>query len=261
MVLIPGQRRAFVFELDLSIHLGPRHRVRAWQALHESEVDVAELLVSDALIPATRVAVQEVEEEAAPAPGEHPAPADPADICACATQFVSHDSADCLRPDPIRTVRRASSIGLQHLVKRLAAKLPRARGRAYAWARRARACNQEGSNRRVSAHCYKGRNGRRTAGSVTQRGPDRSVGTSEWTTHLSDRLRLDARIEYELGNPTRYAFQLSGFVDGEWVDLVRYDTAHGEPHRHIYYPGGNAEFMMFVAVLPVTIVGWVGMTL
>ncbi len=83
------------------------------------------------------------------------------------------------------------------------------------------------------------------------------MGTSEWTTHLSDRLRLDARIEYELGNPTRYAFQLSGFVDGEWVDLVRYDTAHGEPHRHIYYPGGNAEFMMFVAVLPVTFVGWV----
>lgn len=83
------------------------------------------------------------------------------------------------------------------------------------------------------------------------------MGASEWTTFLSDELRLDARIEYERGDPTRYAFQLSGFVDGEWVDLVRYDTAHGEPHRHISYPDGNTEFMPFVAVLPVTFVGWV----
>lgn len=83
------------------------------------------------------------------------------------------------------------------------------------------------------------------------------MGSSEWTTYLTDVLRLDVRIEYELGNPTRYAFQLSGYVDGEWVNLVRYDTAHGEPHRHIEYPDGNAEFMPFVAVLPVTFVGWV----
>lgn len=86
---------------------------------------------------------------------------------------------------------------------------------------------------------------------------DRSVGTSEWTAYLSDRLRLDARIEYDMGEPARYAFQLSGLVDGDWVDLVRHDTAHGVPHRHIYHPDGNSEIVPFGAVPPVTLVGWV----
>lgn len=83
------------------------------------------------------------------------------------------------------------------------------------------------------------------------------MGSTHWTTYLSHVLRLDVRIDYERGEPTRYAFQLSGYVADEWVDLVRYDTAHGEPHRHIYYPDGNVEVMAFVAVLPVTFVGWV----
>ncbi len=67
----------------------------------------------------------------------------------------------------------------------------------------------------------------------------RSVGSSEWTTYLTDVLRLDVRIEYELGNPTRYSFQLSGYVDGEWVNLVRYDTAHGFAHADLFHPKGK----------------------
>lgn len=83
------------------------------------------------------------------------------------------------------------------------------------------------------------------------------MGLTQWTSFLSEVLRLDARIEYEQGVPQSYSFQLSGYIDDEWADLVRYDTAHGEPHRHIRYPDGNTEYMPFVAVLPVTFVGWI----
>ena len=83
------------------------------------------------------------------------------------------------------------------------------------------------------------------------------MGVSDWTIFLRDDLRLDSHIEYDRGEPTEFSFQLSGYVLGEWVTLVRYDTAHGEPHRHICYPDGTVERMGFVAVLPVTIVGWV----
>jgi hypothetical protein len=83
------------------------------------------------------------------------------------------------------------------------------------------------------------------------------MGQTQWTQFLSEVLRLDVRIEYERGVPKSYSFQLSGYVDDEWVDLVRYDTSHGAPHRHISYPDGNVEYMPFVAVLPVTFVGWV----
>lgn len=64
------------------------------------------------------------------------------------------------------------------------------------------------------------------------------MGQTQWTQFLSEVLRLDARIEYEHGVPQSYSFQLSGYIDDEWVDLVRYDTAHGAPHRHISYPDG-----------------------
>ena len=83
------------------------------------------------------------------------------------------------------------------------------------------------------------------------------MGHTEWTQFLNEVLRIDVRITYERGIPQSYAFQLSGYIDEEWVDLVRYDTAHGAPHRHISYPDGETEYMPFVAVLPVTFVGWV----
>jgi hypothetical protein len=83
------------------------------------------------------------------------------------------------------------------------------------------------------------------------------MGVSEWTTFLSEDLRLDVHIEYRSGQPVKFAFQLTGLIEGEWVELVRYDDAHGEPHRHIFYPDGTVEPMSFTAVLPVTFVGWV----
>ena len=83
------------------------------------------------------------------------------------------------------------------------------------------------------------------------------MGVTDWTSFLRDDLRLDVHIEYDRGEPRRYSFQLLGYVGGEWVTLVRYDTAHGEPHRHICYPNGAVEMMPFVAVLPITFVGWV----
>ena len=46
--------------------------------------------------------------------------------------------------------------------------------------------------------------------------------------------------------------QLLGEVDGVWVQLVRYDNAHGECHRHTSHPDGDDTPHRFVAILPET---------
>lgn len=36
-----------------------------------------------------------------------------------------------------------------------------------------------------------------------------------------------------------FRIQLEIFVDKEWYAVVRYDTAHGKPHRDILHPNGE----------------------
>jgi len=33
--------------------------------------------------------------------------------------------------------------------------------------------------------------------------------------------------------------QLEVLINGEWMAVVRYDTAHGKPHRDILHPNGD----------------------
>lgn len=82
------------------------------------------------------------------------------------------------------------------------------------------------------------------------------MGRKKWQAYITPSLRLDASIEYDKGSPTDYSFQLCGVDEGDWVELVRYDNAHGTPHRHISYPDGPEESKTFVAALPITFVGW-----
>jgi hypothetical protein len=84
-------------------------------------------------------------------------------------------------------------------------------------------------------------------------------GVSDWSTFLSDDLKLDVHIEYVSGVPTKFGFNLSGYVDDVWIDLVRVDNAHEEslpPHRHVFHPDGSEDFKHFVAALPESLVGW-----
>jgi len=48
------------------------------------------------------------------------------------------------------------------------------------------------------------------------------------------------------------ALQLLGDIGGEWVQLVRYDNAHGTCHRHTAHPNGTESSHQFLAVLTET---------
>ena len=80
------------------------------------------------------------------------------------------------------------------------------------------------------------------------------MGLSKWTQASSDRIRLDVDIEYHQGEVIKFGLNLSGHIDGEWHDLVRYDSAHSAAHRHIYYPDDETQVRQFVAALPETLV-------
>lgn len=79
--------------------------------------------------------------------------------------------------------------------------------------------------------------------------------STEWQCYLTDRLRLEVRIDIENGDPKRFKFQLIGLVGHDWVDLVRYDNYHGSlPHRHRCYPDGTEDEHPFIAMLPATFI-------
>ncbi len=70
----------------------------------------------------------------------------------------------------------------------------------------------------------------------------------------SDRYRLYCVTER--GQVAIFRVQYEAFIDGEWRPIVRYDTAHGFPHRDLLhhnrprekteYPGrSNAEVLTF----------------
>jgi hypothetical protein len=56
-------------------------------------------------------------------------------------------------------------------------------------------------------------------------------------------LGLGAKLHYELVRARkeilRYTVQLTVEMDTSWVPVIRYDTAHGSPHKHIYKRDGK----------------------
>ncbi len=43
---------------------------------------------------------------------------------------------------------------------------------------------------------------------------------------------IDKRVVKE------FTIQYEANIDGEWQEIVRYDTAHGRPHKDVLHPGG-----------------------
>jgi hypothetical protein len=37
----------------------------------------------------------------------------------------------------------------------------------------------------------------------------------------------------------RFLVQYEAFIEGKWREIVRYDSAHGHPHRDILHPDGS----------------------
>jgi len=50
----------------------------------------------------------------------------------------------------------------------------------------------------------------------------------------SDRYRLYCLTDK--GRVTIFRVQYEAFIEGEWWPIVRYDTAHGFPHRDLIHP-------------------------
>lgn len=54
----------------------------------------------------------------------------------------------------------------------------------------------------------------------------------------TDRYRFYCRIENR--QITVFLVQYEAFIDERWRAIVRYDTAHGYPHRDLLHPDGTA---------------------
>jgi len=55
----------------------------------------------------------------------------------------------------------------------------------------------------------------------------------------ADRYRLTCQIEK--GQVIAFVLQYEALIDGEWRAIVRYDTAHGFPHRDLLHPNRAEE--------------------
>jgi len=64
----------------------------------------------------------------------------------------------------------------------------------------------------------------------------------EFLIYLDPENRLCRYRHYHTSNGreiVEFRIQLEILTDGEWQPVVRYDTAHGKPHRDILHPNGE----------------------
>lgn len=54
-----------------------------------------------------------------------------------------------------------------------------------------------------------------------------------------DRIRV--RFKKDRGKITEFVVQYEALVKGQWLAVVRYDTAHGQPHTDVIRPDGTQE--------------------
>lgn len=68
-----------------------------------------------------------------------------------------------------------------------------------------------------------------------------SMGETEYIIYLDeaqqDRYRHFHRTER--GKVVLFRIQYEALIDQQWVAIVRYDTAHGVPHRDVMHPDGS----------------------
>lgn len=68
-----------------------------------------------------------------------------------------------------------------------------------------------------------------------------NVGEKDYVTFLgesgTDRYRHYHR--WERGRVILFRIQYEALIEGEWRPIVRYDTAHGHPHKDVMHPDGS----------------------
>ena len=68
------------------------------------------------------------------------------------------------------------------------------------------------------------------------------MGEREFLVYLDPEERLNRYRQshsWEDGMVTEFRVQLEALIGGRWRVIVRYDTAHGRPHRDIMHPDGT----------------------
>ncbi len=58
---------------------------------------------------------------------------------------------------------------------------------------------------------------------------------------LSDVDEVRIEFEREANTVTRFSVQYLAKIGGKWHPVLRFDTAHGQPHMDIVYPDGTKE--------------------
>lgn len=68
------------------------------------------------------------------------------------------------------------------------------------------------------------------------------MGEREFLIYLDPARRRNRYRHYHTweGNQVvGFRIQFEALIDGEWVAIVRYDTAHKRPHRDVMHPDGS----------------------
>jgi len=68
------------------------------------------------------------------------------------------------------------------------------------------------------------------------------MGEREFLIYLDPETRTCRYRHYHVsdgGQVVEFRVQLEVLINGEWMAVVRYDTAHGKPHRDILHPNGD----------------------
>jgi hypothetical protein len=89
-----------------------------------------------------------------------------------------------------------------------------------------------------------------------------SVGEKEYLVYLSlertDRFRYYHNLER--GKITRFRVQYEALIGGEWRAIVRYDTAHGRPHKDLLHPDGTQDKHEFYGYAREEVLTWANAT-
>ena len=66
------------------------------------------------------------------------------------------------------------------------------------------------------------------------------MAVREFVIYLDEdqRNRYRHRHEWQQGRVTGFRIQYEAFIAGRWHPVVRYDTAHGQPHKGTLHPDG-----------------------
>lgn len=64
-----------------------------------------------------------------------------------------------------------------------------------------------------------------------------------FTPERQDRFRY--YHQFDQGDIVRFRIQYEAYLDETWQAIVRYDTAHGRPHKDILHPDGSQDKVEF----------------